>query len=94
MIAFELLNLIIIFGGKKRRKTVAIMPSMSTSHGGVLYYVVKIPKHHCNSPDRTSSSLFLDENAITSTPISAYQYRCGNANDDDHYHHRRDNNDE
>ncbi|KAK7590983.1 hypothetical protein V9T40_002596 [Parthenolecanium corni] len=44
------------------------MPSMSTSHGGVLYYVVKVPRRQC-SPDRTASNLFLDENAITSTPI-------------------------
>lgn len=50
------------------------MPSMSTSHGGVLYYVVQIPKRP-SSPDRTSSNLFLDENAITSTPISAYQHQ-------------------
>lgn len=64
-------------------RAAAIMPSMSTSHGGVLYYVVKIPKRRQDpSPDRTSSSLFLDENAITSTPISAYQ-QCGYKVDDE-----------
>lgn len=46
------------------------MPSMATSHGGILYYVVQVPKEEQNAHERwTATHKYLEEkHVVTSTP--------------------------
>lgn len=55
------------------------MPSMATSHGGILYYVVKVPKeeaaiHQHHEPWSPGQRSFEEKQlAATSTPLLQHQ---------------------